>query len=150
MYLSYKRRFANTAPPAPLRSSPSRDLGAIDRLCVDLDESSKDNIVDVSTDKYERFFSAPIERDLDKYLYNPLLWWKERVEAYPTLSRMAFDLLSCPPTSCDYERAFSAASDCYSAERSRLRDEIGEAQMVLASWLRAGVIDLQGMGGTNR
>lgn len=148
LYESYKRRYANSQPlappPSPRRFSPARDVSAIDEACLNLvpDEPSV-------ADEYDRFFSEPPERDVGQYLHNPLRWWRERATVYPTMSRMAFDLLSCPPTSCDVERAFSAAGECFDGLRSRLRDEVGEEQMIMASWLRAGLINIQGFGGND-
>ncbi|EKG09199.1 HAT domain-containing protein [Macrophomina phaseolina MS6] len=149
MYLNYKRCSADSTPVQPTgrNYSPSGDINALDDICLNLvpDEDS-----DLSNDEYDRFFNAPPEKDHRKYLHNPLEWWKERADAYPTLSRMAFDLLSCPPTSCDAERVFSAAGDCFSGIRNRLRDDIGEEQMVMKSWLREGLISLYGFGGSER
>jgi hAT family C-terminal dimerisation region len=42
-------------------------------------------------DEIARYLSAPTEATLD-----PLLWWTERKDIYPRLSRMALDYLSIP------------------------------------------------------
>lgn len=150
MYTSYKRRLANNAASAPIcyPDSHSHDVTAIDEACLNLVASeAADSLND---DEYDRYFSAPPERDARKYLHKPLQWWRERMDIYPTLSRMALDLLSCPPTSCDVERAFSAAGECFSDLRNRLRDDVGEEQIIMASWLRTGLIDVQGFGGSDR
>ena len=45
-------------------------------------------------DEIARYLSAPTEATLD-----PLVWWTERKDIYPRLSRMALDYLSIPGTS---------------------------------------------------
>jgi hypothetical protein len=42
-------------------------------------------------DEIARYLSVPTEATLD-----PLVWWTERKDIYPRLSRMALDYLSIP------------------------------------------------------
>lgn len=143
-YSTYRQRFANHKPPAPPSTlAPARNLSAIDALCVNLIDD--EDATSAASNEFDRYFNALPEKDARTCLYNPLRWWKEHAEAYPILSRMAFDHLACPATSCDTERIFSLAANYFSGERNRLSDEVGEEQMVLASWLRADVLDLQGL-----
>ncbi|KAF2136071.1 uncharacterized protein K452DRAFT_322659 [Aplosporella prunicola CBS 121167] len=87
--------------------------------------------------------------ELQRYLHEPYLkekthqldvlqWWVIRREQYPTLSRMAIDLLACPAMSSDCERSFSAAGRSISKLCSRLTEGTAEAIACLHSWLPAG------------
>ncbi|KAF2143525.1 uncharacterized protein K452DRAFT_211557, partial [Aplosporella prunicola CBS 121167] len=87
--------------------------------------------------------------ELERYLHEPpppqrlhdldvLQWWVTRQKQYPTLSRMALDLLACPAMSSDCERTFSTAGRSMSKLRSRLSEGTAEALACLSSWLPAG------------
>ncbi|KNF06330.1 hypothetical protein PSTG_00834 [Puccinia striiformis f. sp. tritici PST-78] len=57
---------------------------------------------------------------------NPLKWWiqqKKLGNTYGGLVHMALDVLSCPATSADLERAFSFGRDYVSSKRHRLHQE---------------------------
>jgi hypothetical protein len=66
--------------------------------------------------------------ELDKYLSepncdthsNPLQWWKEHQNAYPTLGKLAKKYLSMCATSCASERLFSAAGHICNSKRSSM------------------------------
>ena len=51
---------------------------------------------------------------------NPLLWWKNRVNVYIHLSKMAKAQLCMMATSVPYERVFSKCGQVISDRRSRL------------------------------
>jgi hypothetical protein len=40
---------------------------------------------------------------------DPLEWWKVNIKQFPRLSTIAFNYLSIPATSIEYERLFSHA-----------------------------------------
>ena len=54
-------------------------------------------------------------------------------------SKMAFDHLCIPATSCEAERAFSGCKYTISDHRSRLGEDILEALECDGAWLRAGL-----------
>lgn len=73
---------------------------------------------------------------------SPLEWWKVHKEAYPNLSRMAFDLFAVPAMSSECERAFSKASYAITPRRSPLSVDIVEAGETLRSWINSGIVNV--------
>ncbi|XP_053575545.1 zinc finger BED domain-containing protein 6-like [Bombina bombina] len=51
---------------------------------------------------------------------DPLSYWKSKKILWPELSHIAFQYLSCPPTSVQSERVFSAAGSVVTDHRNRL------------------------------
>jgi hypothetical protein len=59
-------------------------------------------------------------------------WLRPAVRAkYPSLARMAIDMLSIPAMSAEAERVFSSASFILNSRRRRLREETLEAMLCL-------------------
>jgi len=56
---------------------------------------------------------------------------------YPTLSRMARDILAVPASTIASESAFSTGSRVLSDFRSRMTTETVEALVCLQDWIRA-------------
>jgi hypothetical protein len=56
-------------------------------------------------------------------------------QAYPNLSKMAFDYLSIPGMSAEPERLFSSTKITVTDRRNRLGSDILEALQCLRSWL---------------
>jgi hypothetical protein len=72
--------------------------------------------------------------------FDPIAWWSQP-ESFPTLQRWAFDILACPATSCECERAFSSAKKLTAPERNSLGDNIlVEALECLRAWWNNGLI----------
>lgn len=57
---------------------------------------------------------------LNSDVSDPLIWWKEKEDKYPLLSRYAKQLLGIPATSVASERVFSTAGDVVTAQRACL------------------------------
>ena len=66
---------------------------------------------------------------------NPLLWWKENQNKYPTLSLIAKDYLSIQATSVAAEQAFSVAGNTITPIRNKLDPETTRATLCLKSWI---------------
>jgi len=68
-------------------------------------------------------------------------WWLQEVNraAYPSLSRLAIDLLSIPPMSAEPERIFSGARRTISWDRFRLGHHNIERLECMKSWIRTGI-----------
>jgi hypothetical protein len=73
---------------------------------------------------------ARVTSDLDQFIArtnkadgdvdDPLEWWIRHATDYPVLSKMAFDLFSCPAMSAECERVFSQTKKVITDERNRL------------------------------
>ncbi len=64
---------------------------------------------------YTRVQQVPLDTD-------PLMWWKQHVQEFPRLSRMARQHLAVPATSASPERLFSSVGLVKSDLRGRLLD----------------------------
>jgi hypothetical protein len=53
---------------------------------------------------------------------------------------MAFNLFGCLAMSSECERAFSKAGNVLNTQRPWLSAEMGEAQLLIASWIKSGII----------
>ena len=65
---------------------------------------------------------------------DPLSWWKANADEFPTLARMARDILSIPLTSVSVERIFSSAKDVIPYRRNRLSAKMIEQLLIAKSW----------------
>ncbi|KAF1892483.1 hypothetical protein Lal_00010949 [Lupinus albus] len=90
--------------------------------------------------------SPTSKSELDHYLKESLLprtecefdilnWWKTNVAKYPTLQRIAKDLLAIHISTVASESAFSTSGRFLTPHRSRLRPHTLEALMCLQDWL---------------
>lgn len=76
----------------------------------------------------EKLLPKDIELDL-------LLWWKTNGYKYPTLQRIARDILAVPISTVASESAFSTGGRLVTPHRSRLHPKTLEALMCAQSWL---------------
>lgn len=65
-------------------------------------------------------------------------FWACHEAQYPSLARMAFDILSIPAMSSECERVFSSAKILLSDRRARMKEDVIEASECLRAWLQAG------------
>jgi hypothetical protein len=63
-------------------------------------------------------------------------WWKVAGTRYPTLRKIARDILAIPVSTVASESAFSTSGRILSEHRSRLTPEILEALMCSQDWIR--------------
>ena len=86
------------------------------------------------TDEYERYCQA--ERAYG--FTSALSLWLEGTSQknYPSLSKMAVDILSIPAMSAEPERLFSGAKLTVTDRRNRLGSDVMEALECLKSWQR--------------
>jgi hypothetical protein len=82
-------------------------------------------------DEYQNYISAPRIKVKDVRR-----WWLEDTQQtlYPSLSKMALDLLSIPAMSAEPERLFSDTKITLQDRRNRLRIDIIEAIECIKSW----------------
>jgi hypothetical protein len=86
------------------------------------------------------------QNELDMYLKDQLVspnvsidileWWNTNSQKYPTISRMARDILAVPASTVASESAFSTGSRVISDYRSRLTSETVNALICLQDWMR--------------
>ena len=73
---------------------------------------------------------------------DPLFWWLHPVQQkhFPTLAKMALDLLSIPAISANTERLFSLAKYTTSQLRNRIEDSTLHVLMCLRNWNRSPLL----------
>jgi hypothetical protein len=69
-----------------------------------------------------------------------LSWWKSNSSEYPTLSKMARDVLAVPASTVASESAFSTGRRTISDFRSRLTPQNVKALICMQDWIRASGI----------
>ncbi|KAG9158265.1 hypothetical protein Leryth_000397 [Lithospermum erythrorhizon] len=89
--------------------------------------------------------------ELDQYLEESLLprvhefdvvgWWRLNKEKYPTLSRMARDVLSVPVCTVAQDSVFSNVPTEMDRYRSSLRPETVEALICAKAWLQSPIVE---------
>ena len=99
---------------------------------------------DFARTKRQKIDYVPIKSEIDQYLesrtlpekndFNILAWWKID-QTYPTLRKIAKDILAIPVSSVASESAFSTGGRVVSAHRSRLHSQTVEALMCLQNWM---------------
>jgi hypothetical protein len=75
--------------------------------------------------------SAVVEKD-------PIGWWQQNLQRFPTVGIMAIDFLSIPSSSAESERSFSSAGRMITPDRNRLRHIITTMAQCLRSWSKEG------------
>lgn len=91
-------------------------------------------------DEFEHFINSPPLAKLPTGT-SSLDWWLQPAnrQAYPSLSRMAIEILSIPAMSAEPERIFSGARRTISWSRFKLGAATIERSECLKSWLRTGI-----------
>jgi hypothetical protein len=85
------------------------EVGYSGGTCMDVDVDS----VEAELNAYTRVQQVPLDTD-------PLMWWKQHVQEFPRLARMARQHLAVPATSASPERLFSSVGLVKSDLRGRL------------------------------
>lgn len=78
----------------------------------------------------------------ERKVKNPLVWWIERRHIYPTLAKIAINILSMPAMSAEPERVFSDGSELITDKRNSLGDDTVEAEMLQKNWITRKVLML--------
>uniref|UniRef100_A0A2P2LB48 Zinc finger BED domain-containing protein DAYSLEEPER n=1 Tax=Rhizophora mucronata TaxID=61149 RepID=A0A2P2LB48_RHIMU len=95
--------------------------------------------------------SQQMKSELDQYLDESLLprvqefdvlgWWKLNKLKYPTLSKMARDILTIPVSTVGSESVFDSGPKTLDAYRSSLRPETVEALVCAKDWLQYASVE---------
>lgn len=107
-------------------------------------------------DIFDRYMSSrpicasPVRTELDLYLEEQIIpripdedimtWWKYGSAKYPTLQRIARDILPIPASAVISESAFNTNGRLLSPHRSQLAPSMVEALMCMKAWSRADMI----------
>ncbi|KAI2484851.1 Dimer-Tnp-hAT domain containing protein [Pyrenophora tritici-repentis] len=126
----------DTLPRAvrPLRVISNDIDEAIDAL---INPSSSDE-ASAAEDEYTRWKrSEPAAERGTEYANNPIKYWVAVRDRYPSLSKLALDVLSIPALSCDCERMFSELGDLLEPRRRCIKPQLLAAIQCVRGWQRA-------------
>ncbi|KAF6820625.1 transposase-like protein [Colletotrichum plurivorum] len=87
------------------------------------------------TDELDLYLRRPPEETSE-----PVRWWLNHSDTFPTLSRLAIDVLAVPAMAADCERAFSTAKLTLTSQRMNMKPETIESLQLSKNWLKRGVI----------
>ncbi|KAG9387076.1 Dimer-Tnp-hAT domain containing protein [Pyrenophora tritici-repentis] len=122
----------DTLPRAvrPLRVISNDMDEAIDAL---INPSSSDE-ASAAEDEYTRWKrSEPAAERGTEYANNPIKYWVAVRDRYPSLSKLALDVLSIPASSCDCERMFSELGDLLEPRRRCIKPQLLAAIQCLSA-----------------
>ncbi|WOG99272.1 hypothetical protein DCAR_0518620 [Daucus carota subsp. sativus] len=126
------------------------DNGGVKKETSPEDENSAggDDFLDFDVYISEIAGSQHMKSELDRYLEEPLLprtqkfdvlsWWKLEAQKYPTLSRMACDILCIPVSTVAPESVFDTVPKKMDSYRSSLKPSTVEALICAKDWLQYG------------
>ncbi|KAK9947517.1 hypothetical protein M0R45_003137 [Rubus argutus] len=99
-------------------------------------------------EEFDVFMMKNLKTELDQYLEVPLIprvhefdvlgWWKLNEMMYPTLSKMARDILSIPVSTVPCDSVFDTNAKEMDQYRSSLRAETVEALICTKDWMHYG------------
>ena len=95
--------------------------------------SGSESIKDDCNAELERYLvekSLKLEKSRDdkKVVYNdPLIWWKQHENKYPTIAPLAAIVLAIPATSAPSERVWSQSALVMNVKRARMDEDISSA-----------------------
>lgn len=136
-----------TSPSKPHSRPPSRrqptetstQAEEIDEWMNSTVERLQDRATDLS--ELERY----LRLDLPVRVDDPIQWWLDRKQQFPTLSQLALDLFSIPAMAADCERTFSLAKLTLTSQRLSMDPRTLELIQCLKNWLRRNAITLGGI-----
>ena len=94
------------------------------------------------------YAQAPAVDECDRYkslnpikdaFRKPIEWWKDHLDEYPTIFRMALDFFSVPAMSAECKRVFSLAKIVLATQRQHMNETTLEALVCLKLWWKANV-----------
>ena len=119
----------------PLRVISNDMDEAIDAL---INPSSSDE-ASAAEDEYTRWKRGePAAERGTEYANNPIKYWVAVRDRYPSLSKLALDVLSIPASSCDCERMFSELGDLLEPRRRCIKPQLLAAIQCVRGWRKAG------------
>nr|XP_017217369.1 PREDICTED: zinc finger BED domain-containing protein DAYSLEEPER-like [Daucus carota subsp. sativus] len=111
--------------------------------------AGEDGMSDFDVYISEIMSSQHMKSELDLYLEEPLLprteegfdilaWWRENMQKYPTLSKMAADILSIPVYTVAPESVFDTETKKMNSYQSSQRPSMVQALICAKDWLKYG------------
>jgi hypothetical protein len=127
----------NTSPCAVRLSAVI--LSDIDALDGILNPSTASSLT-ADKDEFKRWKrSEPAAERGTEHADNPIKYWVGIRDCYPSLSKLALDVLSIPASSCECERLFSELGDLLEPRRRCLGAQLLAAIQCVRRWQRAGL-----------
>jgi hypothetical protein len=139
--LSFRALWAqyNTMPCVvrPLKVIPNDMDDAIDSI---LNPSTVSNL-NTDEDEFTRWKREPCAERGTEHADNPIKYWVALRNRYPSLSKLALDVLSIPASSCECERMFSELGDLLEPRRRCIKPQLLAAIQCVRRWQKAGLGD---------
>ena len=108
------------------------------------DSEDADDFFSMYIGDKKRKLNTPALEELEDYLAEPLeelknrgsilQYWRKRESLYPTLAKMAKDVLACPASSAPSERQFSLSGNTQTKKRNRISAQTLETMVLLRNW----------------
>jgi hypothetical protein len=124
-------------------------VGVVNRKAGDRNEGD-DLVFDKFLSEEPQHCSTYVRTELDLYLEEPTLprtqelgiihWWQYAGVKYPTLRRIAHDIMAIPVTTVASESVFSIGGRVISPHRRRLAPKTVEGLMCMQAWSRADML----------
>lgn len=133
-------------PPPPL-SPTGGDFAVL--LTVSREEDSEyrqwlnSRAIEVAADdssELDQYYRQSIALPVD----DPVQWWISHRQTFPTLSKLALDILAIPAMATDCERTFSLAKLTLTSQRLSMAPSRLEEVQCLKNWLRGGSVAVGG------
>jgi hypothetical protein len=136
----WQKWYSNAATQGPPTSPPSQGPFVVLAASVNKAEDSdfrqwlndreiQATITDAS--ELDQYFRSLIPRAVD----DPVQWWLDQRHTYPTLSRLALDILAIPAMATECERTFSLAKLSLTSQRLSMSSKTLEELQCTKNWL---------------
>jgi hypothetical protein len=110
---------------------------AIDSL---IDPSIAADNNSIEEDEYKRWKRSEPRAEKDTiHANNPIKYWLSLRDRYPSLSKLALDVLSISASSCECERVFSELGDLLEPRRRNIKPQLLAAIQCVRRWQKAGL-----------
>lgn len=138
LFNEYLQVQVNDNGPDPITQGNDDDMDAINQdpmAAWDKHVTLSAQSINIDSSELDLYLTKVPIRRTDQF--NILAWWQMNSTEYPTLSRMARDILAVPASTVASESAFSTGKRVLSDFRSRMTPKTVEALVCLQDWIRA-------------
>lgn len=119
--------------PPIIHSTAGQDPSDFDQFMMPPDYYDEEN----QADEYEQYLADPRQTREAGKRSSLCDFWGSQESSYPSLSRMAFDVLSIPAMSAECERTFSSTKLLLTDRRARMKEDVIEGSECLRAWFMA-------------